>query len=99
VLWAAVQARAETVSRSLSEICEGLADNNATAVGEAVLKCPQENTTAISTALAQACVNGSTAGTVASVGWSTLGGVWASRRLSVVVTETKQSPGGSKTGP
>lgn len=41
VLWLALQARAEAVSRSLSEVCEGLGDKNATAVGEAVLKCPE----------------------------------------------------------
>lgn len=61
------QARTEAVVSSLQSCCSGLAEQNSTVVGEAVMKCPPENVTALSTALAQATNTTDGAATVAEV--------------------------------
>jgi hypothetical protein len=63
-----LQARTEAVKSALQLVCSAIADKNATALGEAVRNCPPENTTALSTALAQNAANVETCPTVASVG-------------------------------
>lgn len=62
-----LQARAETATSALQQLCAGLKDNNASVVGDAVQQCPPEQAGDLSTALAQGAANESTCGTVAEV--------------------------------
>lgn len=69
-----LQARTVAVKSALQLVCSSIADKNTTALGEAVRNCPPENTTALSTALAQNAASEATCPTVASVcdaGWYT----------------------------
>lgn len=64
---AVATARTEAVVSALQLVCNAIGDNNATLLGDAVRHCPPENTTALSTALAQAAADEGDCSTVAAV--------------------------------